>query len=84
MKYFLFYYKKNKFFKIPFLFQTEHKKDEMNISLFKKLSKNHPQSMVTLEYQYRMNKDIMLLSNTIYNQQLKCGNDNISEVTFFF
>jgi DNA replication ATP-dependent helicase Dna2 len=40
----------------------------MEESLFKRLSEAHPSSVVQLETQYRMSKDIMLLSNTlIYN-----------------
>ena len=46
----------------------------MDISLFKRLSERHPHAVVSLEHQYRMNQDIVELSNTlIYEQRLKCG-----------
>lgn len=52
----------------------------MDISLFKRLSECHPHAVVQLEYQYRMHKDIMLLSNTlIYENRLKCATREISE-----
>jgi DNA replication ATP-dependent helicase Dna2 len=51
----------------------------LDISLFKLLSDTQPSSVVTLGHQYRMNADIMLLSNTlIYSGRLKCGNDTIA------
>lgn len=49
------------------------------ISLFKRLADAHSMSVVRLRVQYRMHKDIMLLSNElIYNHQLLCGNDEIA------
>ena len=52
----------------------------MDISLFKRLSEAHPQVVVNLEYQYRMNKDIMLLSNVlVYNHRLRCGTPAVAE-----
>ena len=52
----------------------------MDISLFKRLSENHPHAVVNLEHQYRMHKDIMLLSNTlIYQHRLKCGTEEVAE-----
>ena len=51
----------------------------MDVSLFKTLTDHHPEAVVTLDYQYRMNKDIMSLSNQlVYNQQMKCGNESIA------
>ena len=45
----------------------------MDVSLFKRLSEQHPHAVVSLEHQYRMNQDIMELSNTlIYENRLKC------------
>ncbi|KAK5960308.1 bifunctional ATP-dependent DNA helicase/ssDNA endodeoxyribonuclease DNA2 PWA37_002379 [Arxiozyma heterogenica] len=47
-------------------------------SLFKILSKRHPESVVELTYQYRMCGDIVKLSNyLIYNGKLKCGSDEV-------
>ena len=52
----------------------------MDVSLFKRLSECHPYAVVHLEYQYRMHKNIMLLSNTlIYENRLKCATQNVSE-----
>jgi DNA replication ATP-dependent helicase Dna2 len=52
----------------------------MDISLFKRLSECHPHAVVHLEYQYRMHKHIMLLSNAlIYENRLKCATREISE-----
>ncbi|KAG5438491.1 hypothetical protein PCANB_002595 [Pneumocystis canis] len=53
--------------------------ESMETSLFKLLSDANPLAIVSLEYQYRMNKDIMLLSNTlIYNGKLKSGDERTS------
>ena len=52
----------------------------LDISLFKLLSEAHPRAVVTLEHQYRMCADIMLLANTlIYDGRLKCGNDDVAQ-----
>ena len=52
----------------------------MEVSLFKLLSETHPQAVVYLEYQYRMHKSIMAVSNhLVYNNRLKCANDDVSE-----
>ena len=52
----------------------------LDVSLFKILSENHPKAVVTLEHQYRMCADIMLLANTlIYDGRLKCGNDDVAQ-----
>ena len=51
----------------------------MDVSLFKRLSERHPQAVVSLEHQYRMNQDIMELSNTlIYENRLKCGTERVA------
>ena len=56
----------------------------MEISLFRRLSEKYPQSVVNLEYQYRMNKEIMLLSNSlVYNYRLRCGTPAVAEVRKF-
>ena len=51
----------------------------MDVSLFKRLSEQHPHAVVSLEHQYRMNQDIMELSNTlIYENRLKCGTQDVA------
>lgn len=48
-------------------------------SLFQILADEHPQSIVELTYQYRMCKEIMLISNAlVYNNRLKCGSDKVA------
>ncbi|ORX75159.1 hypothetical protein BCR32DRAFT_97283 [Anaeromyces robustus] len=45
-------------------------------SLFKHLSEAHPEAVSYLKFQYRMNKEIMKISNQlIYNYKLRCGNE---------
>jgi hypothetical protein len=65
----------------PLIRNEEAKERGMEVSLFKRLSEAHPNAVVNLEYQYRMNKDIMLLSNTlVYDFRLRCGNPEVAEV----
>ncbi|KAF9434804.1 Tripartite DNA replication factor [Entomortierella beljakovae] len=55
------------------------KKDGFDLSLFKLLSDQHPQAVTSLTQQYRMNKDIMLLSNTlVYRNELKCATEEVA------
>ena len=57
----------------------------LDVSLFKLLCETHPQAVVSLEHQYRMCADIMLLSNTfIYGGRLKCGTPSVAshQITF--
>lgn len=43
------------------------------------LSDAHPEAVVSLTYQYRMNKDVMLLSNMlVYDNKLRCANDEVA------
>ncbi|RKF72549.1 DNA replication ATP-dependent helicase/nuclease dna2 [Golovinomyces cichoracearum] len=68
----------------PLVQNEEARKGGLDISLFKRLSENHPTSVVYLEHQYRMCEDIMTLSNTlIYNGRLKCGNQEIARRKIF-
>ncbi|KYR00392.1 DEAD/DEAH box helicase domain-containing protein [Tieghemostelium lacteum] len=63
----------------PLVQNPEAKKLGMDISLFKKLSSQHPFSVSNLTFQYRMSQDIMSISNTlVYNGKLKCGNSIVS------
>ncbi|EXJ85051.1 DNA replication ATP-dependent helicase Dna2 [Capronia epimyces CBS 606.96] len=51
----------------------------LDVSLFKLLSDAQPDSVVTLEHQYRMAEDIMLLSKElVYSGRIKCGNEAVA------
>ncbi|CAO3599551.1 unnamed protein product [Absidia cylindrospora] len=51
-------------------------------SLFTMLARNHPDAIAFLEYQYRMNKDIMTISSElVYDNKLKCGNEDVANRT---
>jgi DNA replication ATP-dependent helicase Dna2 len=53
---------------------------DVNTSLFHKLSQDHPESLLLLKKQYRMNEDIMSISNNfIYDNNLQCGNVMVAE-----
>ncbi|KAI9438474.1 Dna2-domain-containing protein [Lactarius indigo] len=55
------------------------RKDGLDVSLFRRLSEAHPHAVVELTQQYRMNSDIMLLSNKlIYGDRLSCGNQKVA------
>eukprot|EP01083_Nonionella_stella_P277847 944715_1 len=46
----------------------------MDVSLFRRLCEARSEAVVSLSYQYRMNSEILALSNRlVYNGQLKCG-----------
>jgi DNA replication ATP-dependent helicase Dna2 len=56
----------------------------MDISLFRRLSDAHPQAVVDLALQYRMNTEIMTLSNKlIYGDRLKCGNEQVANQALY-
>lgn len=58
---------------------AEARKGGLDISLFRRLSDAHPKAVVDLRFQYRMNADIMLLSNRlIYNDRLECGSEEVA------
>lgn len=67
-------------YQLPPLVQNKEAQDGgLDVSLFKLLSDAQPSSVVSLEHQYRMAEDIMLLSNQlIYNGRLKCGNSAVA------
>lgn len=53
-----------------------------DVSLFKRLSTAHPEAIASLTLQYRMNNDIMVLSNElVYDHRLRIGNRETSERT---
>ncbi|KAI8990344.1 DNA replication factor Dna2-domain-containing protein [Pilobolus umbonatus] len=48
-------------------------------SLFSILAESNPNSISYLEYQYRMNKDVMDIANLlVYDHKLKCGNYSVA------
>lgn len=67
-------------YQLPPLVQSKAaQKGGLDVSLFKLLSDNQPDSVVNLEHQYRMCADVMLLSNTlIYSGRLKCGTPEVA------
>lgn len=63
----------------PIVKNAEARRGGLDVSLFKLLSDAHPEAVVDLSYQYRMNNDIMLLSNQlIYENRLKCGSEEVA------
>ncbi|CAO3618121.1 unnamed protein product [Cunninghamella blakesleeana] len=63
----------------PIVKENEAMEAGFSNSLFSILAKSHPESIVYLEYQYRMNRDIMAITNKlIYDYKLKCGSDIIA------
>ncbi|KUF89640.1 Serine/threonine-protein phosphatase 2A regulatory subunit B'' subunit alpha [Phytophthora nicotianae] len=51
----------------------------MDVSLFRRLAEAHPEATQQLSYQYRMNRDIMLLANRlVYGDKLKCGSFKVA------
>ncbi|ODN92700.1 DNA replication ATP-dependent helicase Dna2 [Cryptococcus wingfieldii CBS 7118] len=64
----------------PIVRHPEARRGGLDVSLFRHLSSAHPQAVVDLSYQYRMNEDIMALSNKlVYEGRLKCGNEVIAQ-----
>lgn len=58
----------------------EARRGGLDVSLFRLLSDRHPQAVVDLSFQYRMNEDIMSLSNRlIYGNRLKCGSEEVAK-----
>lgn len=56
----------------------------MDVSLFRRLSDAHPQAVVDLALQYRMNAEIMTLSNKlIYGDRLQCGNEQVATQSLY-
>ncbi|KAG6333843.1 hypothetical protein ID866_5248 [Astraeus odoratus] len=64
----------------PLVRNPSAKKGGLEVSLFKRLSEAHPHAVVDLTYQYRMNEDIMQLSNQlIYGNRLRCGSEAVAK-----
>ncbi len=65
-------------FQLPPLVKSSAAKG-MEVSLFRRLSDAHPEAVVTLGKQYRMNEDIMGLSNAlVYSGRMACGNEEVA------
>ncbi|KAF8982827.1 Tripartite DNA replication factor [Haplosporangium bisporale] len=63
----------------PLVKNQEARENGYEISLFRMLSEQHPQAIASLTHQYRMNKHIMLLSNTlVYENRLRCANEQVA------
>ena len=67
-------------YQLPPLVQSPEAREQgMDVSLFKRLSTAHPEAIVELEEQYRMNASVMCLANDmIYGQRLKCGTARVA------
>lgn len=67
----------------PLVKNAQAKKGGLDISLFKLLSERHgDRATVALRSQYRMNDDIMRLSNEmVYHGQLRAGNERVRDQT---
>ncbi|GJJ13038.1 hypothetical protein Clacol_007287 [Clathrus columnatus] len=63
----------------PLIRSKEARLGGLDISLFRRLVEAHPEAVVDLVDQYRMNFDIMLLANTlIYSNRLRCGSEEVA------
>lgn len=63
----------------PLVQNKEALEGGLDVSLFKLLCEAHPEAVTSLEHQYRMCADVMLLSNTfIYSGRLKCGTSTVA------
>lgn len=60
-------------------------KKGMGLSLFEKLCKKHPTSATVLKKQYRMNEDILELSNSIiYHRVMTHGSQEVAKQSVVF
>jgi DNA replication ATP-dependent helicase Dna2 len=68
-------------FQLPPLVQDrEAREGGLDVSLFRKLSEEHPSAIVSLGLQYRMCADVMSVANRlVYNGRLRCGNAAVEE-----
>ncbi|KAJ7644148.1 Dna2-domain-containing protein [Roridomyces roridus] len=64
----------------PLVRNQQARRGGLDVSLFRRLSEAHPQSVVNMAHQYRMNEDIMALSNRlIYEDRLRCGSEVVAK-----
>ncbi|ERN15260.1 hypothetical protein AMTR_s00056p00216230 [Amborella trichopoda] len=63
----------------PLVQNIEARENGMGVSLFCRLSEMHPQAISTLQRQYRMCADIVVLANAlIYGHRLQCGSSEVA------
>ncbi|KAL8281473.1 hypothetical protein RQP46_006157 [Phenoliferia psychrophenolica] len=63
----------------PLVRNRDAREQGLDVSLFKRLSDAHPSAVVYLSQQYRMNDDIMHLSNKlVYDDRLEAGSDEVA------
>lgn len=63
----------------PLVRSRDARKRGLDVSLFRRLCEAHPEAVVDLNQQYRMNKDIMLLANElVYRNKLVCGTEDVA------
>ena len=68
----------------PLVVSPEAQAEGMDVSLFKRLVDAHPQAVSTLNLQYRMNEDIMLVCNTlIYEHRMACASESVAKAKLF-
>ncbi|KAG0229914.1 Tripartite DNA replication factor [Actinomortierella wolfii] len=68
----------------PLVKNPEAKSKGYDVSLFKLLSNKYPEAVASLTLQYRMNKDIMHLSNSlIYEDKLQCASEAVATRTLY-
>jgi len=66
----------------PLVVSPQAAEEGMGESLFLRLAQAHPQAVQRLTFQYRMNRDIMSVCNTlVYANQLQCGDDRVADAT---
>lgn len=64
----------------PLVRNSAAREGGLDVSLFKRLSDAHPEGVAWLTEQYRMNGDIMELSNEmVYGGKLKVGNEGVGK-----
>ncbi|KAJ3324107.1 Tripartite DNA replication factor [Boothiomyces sp. JEL0866] len=67
-------------YQLPPLFAQSTDNKVEPVSLFKHLCEANPQAITYLSLQYRMNQDIMLLTNhLVYEYRLLCANDSVAK-----
>lgn len=69
----------------PVVRNTDAASHGMSVSLFQRLCKAHPDSVAMLCMQYRMNAEIMALSNAlVYEGRLSCGSKDVACARLIF